>query len=50
VATRSPDDVPLLLPLADAVLSTAGITPAQMRAVAEAIFGRENLLAADEGT
>ncbi len=48
VATRSPDDVPLLVPFADAVLSTAGITPAQMRAAAETIFGRENLRAAEE--
>jgi len=43
VATRSPDDVPLLLPLADAVISTAGITPAQMRVLVETIFGTRRL-------
>jgi beta-N-acetylhexosaminidase len=41
VATRSPDDVPLLLPIADAVLSTAGITEAQMEALVQALFGRQ---------
>jgi beta-N-acetylhexosaminidase len=40
VATRSPDDVRLLSPLSDAVLSTAGITEVQMKAVVELVFGR----------
>jgi beta-N-acetylhexosaminidase len=39
VATRSPDDVPLLLPFADAVISTAGITEGQMRVLVETVFG-----------
>lgn len=40
VATRSPDDVALLAPLSDAVLSTAGLTEAQIDALAETIFGK----------
>jgi beta-N-acetylhexosaminidase len=40
VATRSPDDAALLAPYADAVLTTAGITEAQMTALAETIFGK----------
>jgi beta-N-acetylhexosaminidase len=41
VATRSPDDVAIMAPYADAVLSTAGITEAQMKALVEALFGRK---------
>lgn len=40
VATRSPDDAALLEPYSDVVLTTGGITPNQMTALVETIFGR----------
>ena len=39
VATRSPDDIALLEKYCDAVLFTAGITPNQITALVEKIFG-----------